>query len=295
MTAPPLPLPEAAAMPWTTLITADELAEHIDRCLVVDCRHDLGDPAAGRRLHDEAHIPGAVFLGMDHDLALPKGPGTGRHPMPSREQVRERLAAAGLSDGVQLVVHDAGNGMAGRLWWMAKWIGHDAVAVLDGGLAAWRKAGYPVTAEPTAARAPGALTLRAPLAAIADAAQTGRAAADASGLVLDARPGERYRGDVEPIDPVAGHIPGALSRPWVQNVREDGRFKPAPVLRAEFEALLAGRAPQAVVNSCGSGVSACMNLLAMAHAGLPGAALYAGSWSEWITDPTRPVKLGAEP
>jgi thiosulfate/3-mercaptopyruvate sulfurtransferase len=282
-------------MTWTTLISADELAEHIDRCLVVDCRHDLTDPAAGRRQHDEGHIPGAIFMSMDHDLALPRGPLTGRHPMPSREQVCERLAAAGLSDGMQLVVHDGGNGMAGRLWWMAKWIGHDTVAVLDGGLGAWRRAGYPLSADATPARAPGTLTLRAPLATRVDAEKTGRAAADPSRRVFDARPPERYRGEVEPIDPVAGHIPGSLNRPWVLNVREDGRFKPAPVLRAEFDALLGGRAPQAVVNSCGSGGSACMNLLAMAHAGLPGAALYAGSWSEWITDPARPVRTGAEP
>lgn len=289
------PPPDATAMTWTTLITVDELAEHIDRCLVVDGRHDLADPAAGRRQHDEGHLPGAVFVSMDHDLAGPKGPRTGRHPMPSRELIRERLAAIGLSDTTQLIVYDGGNGMAGRLWWMARWIGHGAVAVLDGGIAAWRRAGYPVVAEPTAPRAPGELTLRSPLATLADADETGRAAADTSRRVLDARPAERYRGEIEPIDPVAGHIPGALNRPWGLNVREDGRFKPAPVLRAEFDALLSGRAPQAVVNSCGSGVSACMNLLAMAHAGLPGAALYAGSWSEWITDPARPVRTGAEP
>lgn len=282
-------------MTWTTLIAAEELAEHIDRCRVVDCRHELNDSQAGRRAYADGHVPGAVFVHMDEQLSLPKGPGTGRHPMPSREQVRALLASIGLSDGVQLVVYDTPNGMAGRLWWMAKWIGHEAVAVLDGGIAAWTRAGYPLTAETTAPRAPGTLTLRAPRAVLADAAETGRAATDTSRLVLDARPGERYRGEVEPIDPVAGHIPGALSRPWAASIREDGRFKPGPVLRQEFDALLAGRAPQGVVNSCGSGVSACMNLLAMDHAGLPGGALYGGSWSEWITDPTRPVKVGAEP
>jgi thiosulfate/3-mercaptopyruvate sulfurtransferase len=282
-------------MTWNTLIAADELAEHIDRCLVVDARHDLADPQASRRMYAEGHVPGAVFLHMDEDLSLPKDGRNGRHPMPSREQVRDRLAAIGLSDDVQLVVYDAANGMAGRLWWMAKWIGHDAVAVLDGGLAAWRKAGYPVTADVPAPRAPGRLTLRAPLAVLADAGETGRAAGDRARLVVDARPAERYRGEVEPIDPVAGHIPGAVNRPWGTNLREDGRFKPAPVLRAEFDALLGGRAPGAVVNSCGSGVSACMNLLAMTHAGLPGAALYGGSWSEWIADPSRPVATGPNP
>jgi thiosulfate/3-mercaptopyruvate sulfurtransferase len=282
-------------MTWTTLIAADELASHIDRCLVADSRHDLADPAAGRRGWAEAHVPGAVFVSMDEQLSVPKDGRNGRHPMPSREQVRALLASIGLTDDRQLVVYDTGNGMAGRLWWMAKWIGHDAVAVLDGGLAAWTRAGYPTSAEPPAPRTPGVLTLRAPRATLVDAAETGRAADDATRLVVDARPGERYRGEVEPMDPVAGHIPGALSRPWATNVREDGRFKPAPVLRAEFEQLLGGRPATAMVNSCGSGVSACVNLLAMAHAGLPGAALYGGSWSEWVADPSRPVATGAQP
>ena len=282
-------------MPWTTLIAADELAGHIDRCLVVDCRHDLADPAAGRRAWTQAHLPGAVFVGMDEQLSAAKDGRNGRHPMPSRESVRELLASIGLADDTQLVVYDAGNGMAGRLWWMARWIGHDAVAVLDGGIEAWRRAGYPTDADAPPPRAPGALTLRAPLATLVDVDRTARAAADPASLVVDARPAERYRGEVEPIDPVAGHIPGAVSRPWATNVREDGRFKPAPVLRAEVDALLAGRPPSAVVNSCGSGVSACMNLLAMAHAGLPGASLYGGSWSEWIADPARPVATGPRP
>jgi thiosulfate/3-mercaptopyruvate sulfurtransferase len=283
-------------MPWTTLIAPDELAEHIDRCLVVDCRHDLADPAAGRRGYDDAHIPGAVFVSMDEQLSVARTGRNGRHPMPSRQQVVDLLAGLGLSDDRQLVVYDtAGGGMAGRLWWMARWIGHDAVALLDGGLAAWIRARYPVTADAPAPRPGGRLTLRAPLAVLADADETGRAAADTARRVIDARPPERYRGELEPIDPVAGHIPGAVNRPWSANLREDGRFKPAPVLRAEFEALLDGRPPQAVVNSCGSGVSACHNLLAMAHAGLPGAALYGGSWSEWIADPSRPIATGPTP
>jgi thiosulfate/3-mercaptopyruvate sulfurtransferase len=283
-------------MPWTTLISADELAEAIDRCLVIDCHHDLTDPQAGERAHAQGHIPGARFLRMDDQLSVAKNGRNGRHPMPSREAVRGLLESLGLDDDRQLVVYDsASGGMAGRLWWMARWIGHEAVAVLDGGLPAWRRAGFPVSAEPAAAPRAGRLTLRAPLAVLADASETARAASTAGRLVLDARAAERYRGEVEPMDPVAGHIPGSVNRPWGQNVREDGRFKPAPVLRAEFEALLAGRAPDAVVNSCGSGVSACNNLLAMAHAGLPGAALYGGSWSEWVSDPARPVATGPQP
>ena len=283
-------------MTWTTLISADELAACIDRCVVVDCRHDLTDPSAGRRGYGEGHVPGSVFVSMDEQLSAPKNGRNGRHPMPSREQVRALLASIGLDDTRQLVVYDTASGStAGRLWWMAKWIGHDAVAVLDGGLPAWRKAGYPVSTEPAATRAAGSLSLREPLAVLVDAEATGRAAADPAGLVIDARPAERYRGEIEPMDPVAGHIPGAVSRPWNRNVREDGRFKPAPVLRAEFEAMLAGRDPRQVVNSCGSGVSACNNLLAMAHAGLPGSALYGGSWSEWVSDPARPVATGPNP
>ena len=279
-------------MRWTTLISAEELATAIDACVVVDCRHDLADPPAGRRGYLEAHVPGACFVSMDDELSAPADGRNGRHPMPSREAVRALLESVGLSDDGQLVVYDTtGGGMAGRLWWMARWIGHDAVALLDGGLAAWRRAGFPVSSD-VPARRTGRLSLRTPLATLVGAAEVAAAAADPARRVVDARPGERYRGEVEPLDPVAGHIPGSVNRPWGSNLREDGRFKPAPVLRAEFDALLAGRPPGAVVNSCGSGVSACHNLLAMAHAGLPGAALYGGSWSEWIADPARPVATG---
>ena len=282
-------------MPWTTLIGADELAEHIDRCLVADARHDLTDPTAGRRQWADAHVPGAVFVGMDDQLSVAKNGRNGRHPMPSREQVRAMLESIGLSDDTQLVVYDGGNGMAGRLWWMARWIGHERVAVLDGGLKAWERAGFPVTAEPGPVRPAGRLSARPPLSTLVDAATVSAASANASRVLIDARAADRFRGENETIDPVAGHIPGSLNRPWNLNLREDGRFKPAPVLRAEFDALLAGRAPSAVVNSCGSGVSACMNLLAMLHAGLPGAALYGGSWSEWVADPSRPVTTGPNP
>jgi len=283
-------------MPWTTLISADELAEAIDRCLVLDCRHDLTDAEAGPRGFAEAHIPGARHVHLDRQLSGPKDGRNGRHPMPAREQVVALLASLGLSDDRQLVLYDtAGGSSAGRLWWMARWIGHDAVAVLDGGLAAWRKAGFPVTADPPPPPRPGSLSLRPARAALADVGATARAAGAPDRLVIDARAADRYRGEVEPFDPVAGHIPGSVNRPWGSNLREDGRFKPGPVLRAEFETLLAGRLADAVINSCGSGVSACHNLLAMAHAGLPGSALYGGSWSEWVADPARPVATGPQP
>lgn len=279
-------------MRWTTLISAEELATAIDACVVVDCRHDLADPAAGRRGYLEAHVPGAHFVSMDDELSAPCSGRNGRHPMPAREAVRSLLESLGLADDRQLVVYDtAGGGMAGRLWWMARWAGHEAVAVLDGGLPAWRRAGFPVTAE-IPERGPGRLSERSPLEVLVDAGTTAAAASDPARRVLDARAAERFTGKAETIDPVAGHIPGSVNRPWGGNLREDGRFKPAPVLRAEFQALLGGRPPTALVHSCGSGVSACHNLLAMAHAGLPGAALYGGSWSEWIADPARPVATG---
>jgi thiosulfate/3-mercaptopyruvate sulfurtransferase len=280
-------------MPWTALIAADELAEAIDRCLVIDCSHDLTDADAGRRGYAEAHIPGARFVHLDTQLSGPKDGRNGRHPMPSREHVRALLESLGLSDDMQLVVYDgAGGSTAGRLWFMARWIGHDAVAVLDGGLPAWRKAGYPVNAEDPAPRAVGRLTLRDSLATLVAAHEPGRAASDRARLVIDARAANRYRGEVEPFDPVAGHIPGSINRPWGSNVREDGRFKPAAQLQEEFRQLLAGRDPATVVHHCGSGVSAVPNILAMELAGLGRQALYAGSWSEWCSDPARPCAQG---
>jgi thiosulfate/3-mercaptopyruvate sulfurtransferase len=283
-------------MIWTTLTGADDLAARIDHCLVVDCRHDLADPGAGRIGYAEGHVPGAVFVSMDEQLSIARNGRNGRHPMPSREQVRALLETLGLTDSMQLVVYDtAGGAMAARLWWMARWIGHEAVALLDGGLAAWQRAGYPLSTDPPAPRATGTLNMRPALATLVDATQTAQAAADPMRRVIDARPPERYRGEIERVDPVAGHIPGAVNRPWAHNLREDGRLKPAEVLRSEFLGVLGDRPASATVNSCGSGVSACLNLLAMAHAGLQGGALYGGSWSEWVSDPSRPVRTGAQP
>ena len=283
---------------YTTLIGPDDLAEHIDHCLVVDCRHDLFKHGKGAADYAQAHIPGARFLSMDEDLSGPKGDGSaGRHPLPDPATLRARLASIGLSDDRQLVVYDADNGsFAARLWWMARWLGHGSVAVLDGGLRAWQAAGYPVTAElPQLASAPGRLSQRP---AIESPVSVGDLMADQSRrqrLVLDARAPERYRGDVEPLDPVGGHIPGSHNRPFQLNLRPDGRFKPAQVLQAEFEAALGGRDAASVVHSCGSGVSACHNALAMAHAGLRGAQHFPGSWSQWCADASRPVARGAEP
>lgn len=284
-------------MTWTTLIALEEFAVAIDRCVVVDCRHDLVDPTSGPRAYAEGHIPGAFHLHQDTDLAGAKDGRNGRHPLPAPEALRARLASIGLADDVQLVAYDANGGQfAGRLWWLARWIGHDAVAVLDGGLQAWVQAGYPLQRDPPVPRARGPLTLRPPRV---DPIGTDAVLADQAGtrrhLIVDARAPERYRGETEPFDPVAGHIPGAVNRPHLENLRPDGRFKPAPVLRREFETLLGDRSPADAVLQCGSGVTACHHVLAMVHAGLLPGRLYGGSWSEWVSDPSRPVAVGPTP
>ena len=280
----------------TTLIDAETLATSLDDCVIVDCRHDLMDPTAGPRGYAEGHIPRAWFMHQDTDLAGPKNGRNGRHPLPDRESMRRRLEAIGVSDDKQLVVYDAQGGMfAVRLWWLARWLGHRAVAVLDGGLPAWARAGFPVTrAAPQPPAAPGKLSERPSLAGAVDAAAVLANLSSRERLLVDARSPERYRGETEPLDPVAGHIPGAINRPFQQNLRPDGRFKPAEVLRQEFEALLGDRAPQQVVHQCGSGVTGCHNLLAMELAGLAGSFLYPGSWSEWCADPARPMATGSE-
>lgn len=281
-------------MSWTTLIGADELAHAIDHCIVIDCRYDLANPRAGASAYAQAHIPSAGFIDMDTQLSAPKSGQNGRHPMPSSDAVRTLLESIGLNDDTQLVVYDVGGMASGRLWWMTRWIGHERVAVLDGGLKAWQGAGFPVSAEAGRVRPAGRLSARTALSTLVDADTVAKASANASRVLIDARAPDRFRGENETIDPVAGHIPGSLNRPWSLNLREDGRFKPAPFLRAEFEALLAGRNASEVINSCGSGVSACHNILAMTHAGLSGAALYGGSWSEWVADPGRPVATGPQ-
>ena len=282
-------------MAFTTLISADELAAIIDRCVVVDCRHDLMDPQAGIDGYNAAHIPNALFLSQDHDLAGNKTGKNGRHPLPDRDALAARLRAIGLSTGQQLVVYDAQGGMyGGRLWWLARWLGHAPVAVLDGGIGAWQRANFPVTTQITKL-APGNFSAAAPLLGSVSAQQLIDDLSVHRYQVIDARAGERYRGEVEPMDRVAGHIPGALNRPFAMNLRADGLFKPAPVLRAEFETLLAGRPADKVVQQCGSGVTACHNLLAMEHAGLGTSLLYPGSWSEWSSDEARPVATGASP
>jgi len=267
------------------LLAAHQLAAH-PGWRTFDCRHDLANPALGEQQYRQGHLPGALFAHLDRDLSAPKNGRNGRHPLPQTGAFLAWMQRQGLKPSDQVVCYDGGNGaMASRLWWMLRWAGHDAVAVLDGGLAKWVKEGRPVTTEAPSFTAT-VYPLRPRPAMAADVATV--AANLGKDLLLDARAAVRFRGEQEPIDPVAGHIPGAVNRFNGENLNAQGTFKDAATLRQEFETLLGGRPPSAVVNYCGSGVAACHNLLAMEIAGLPGAKLYAGSWSEWIADPLRP-------
>lgn len=258
--------------------------------VVLDTRFDLAQPAAGAAAYAAGHLPGAVYAHLDQQLSGAKTGANGRHPLPERGSFAAWVGAQGIAPGVLVVAYDdQGGPYAARAWWLLRWLGHAEVAVLDGGWAAWRAAGGALdTALPTPAGGapyPASATPAMPTVdAAALLAQLGRV------RLVDARAAERFRGDVEPLDPVAGHIPGATLRFFKDNLQADGRFKPAEQLRAEFSAWAA--APERVVHQCGSGVTACHNLLAMAHAGLDGALLYPGSWSEWCADPARPVARG---
>jgi len=268
----------------TTLVSTAELGAN-PQWRIFDCRHDLANPALGEQQYREAHIPGALFAHLDRDLSAPKTGRNGRHPLPDPDDFVKWLGRSGLAPTDQVVCYDAGNGaMAARLWWMLRWIGHDQVAVLDGGIAKWRNEGRPVTTElPRFAPLDYPLKLRAELAV--DVGTVERSL-DKS-LLLDARAPARYRGEQEPIDPVAGRIKGAQNRFNMENVAPDGTFKPSSRLKEDFQSVLKGRSPAEVIHYCGSGVAACHNLLAMEIAGLTGGKLYAGSWSEWSSDPRR--------
>lgn len=284
-------------MSFATLITAEELSRHADESFViVDCRFSLDDPDRGRRDYLAAHIQGAVYAHLDHDLSGERIPGkTGRHPLPDRKDLTRRFSAWGIDRGTQVVAYDAAGGAmaAARLWWLLKWFGHANVAVLDGGLAAWRRLNLPVVSgeERRAAKRFEEHELRG---ACVDADQVGRCAHDRGWALLDARSAVRFRGESEPVDPVAGHIPGAVSAPCDENLTAEGTFLPPEVLRRRFELLTNSVPTENVICYCGSGVTAAHNVLAMAHAGMGMARLYAGSWSEWIADPARPLATGTE-
>jgi thiosulfate/3-mercaptopyruvate sulfurtransferase len=277
---------------YTTLVDAATLKARLDDpgWLVIDCRHQLADPGGGERAYAEGHIPGAFFLHCDRDLSGPPTGSNGRHPLPRREVLAERLGAIGVGPETQVVAYDDAQGMiAGRLWWLLRWLGHDRAALLDGGLQAWLATGGAMAAEAPTPRpvtfTPGASADAEPVAAdyVLERLETPNM------HLVDARSADRYRGENESIDPVGGHIPGAVNRFFRDNLRPDGRFKPAAELRAEWLGVLAGALPEQVVHQCGSGISACHNLLAMELAGLPGSRLFAGSWSEWCADRGRPV------
>jgi thiosulfate/3-mercaptopyruvate sulfurtransferase len=283
----------------TTLITAPQLQQLVASgapLRVMDCSFELMKPDAGQALFEAEHIPGSVYVHLDHHLSDKTGPDRasgGRHPLPSRETFAARLGALGLHNGMQAVVLDRqAITTSGRLWWMLKWCGHEAVAVLDGGLAAWKAAGGAVETGPGAPPAPATFALKPPLVGTAARDEIAGALGRPGLTLVDARAAARFRGETEPLDPVAGHIPGALNRPFTENVTPDGRFKPADQLRAEFARLLAGHDPAGVVHHCGSGVSAIPNLLAMEIAGLGRTRLYPGSWSEWCNTPGLPIAQG---
>jgi thiosulfate/3-mercaptopyruvate sulfurtransferase len=277
-----------------TLISVADLADRLARAprpVVVDTSFDLADTESGERRYRESHIPGAHYLHLDRDLSGTKTGRNGRHPLPERAAFARTVGALGIAPGVDVVCYDAQGGVyAARLWWMVRWLGHADVAVLDGGVQAWRDAGGPLTSEPATPPGGPPYPSRPPLVAAVDAGEV--AARPPLRMLLDARAVERFRGESEPIDAVAGHIPGAFQRFHRANLDDRGAFKAKEALRDEFAALLAGRAPADVIHSCGSGVTACHNLLAMEHAGLAGSALYPGSWSEWSADPERPIARG---
>lgn len=285
--------------PWTTLVDAAELAPALqdDNLRIVDCRFTLAvagaSDDAGEIAWRAGHIPGAVYAHLERDLSGAKGAGLGRHPWPAADAWATTLSRLGIASGMQVVAYDDNDGaFAARLWWLLRSAGHREVAVLDGGWDAWQRREFPIgTSIPSISSTPRIVRGfdEARLLRDADALQRHL---DHGGLLLDARAGARFRGEVEPLDPRAGHVPGARSRPYAENLA-DGRFKSAGALASEFDAVLGGLAPSDVAVMCGSGVTACHHLLAMAHAGRDGAKLYAPSWSGWLDGPGREVAVGS--
>jgi len=274
---------------YTTIISGPDLKEHLSKDWVVfDCRFNLADTSAGEAAYIAGHIPGATYLHLDNDLSSKITPESGRHPLPDMEQLVSRLAKAGVSNNSQVIVYDdCGGAMAARAWWLLGCLGHKKVAVLDGGYAAWLNAG----GEESQFREPGTEgdlsgQFQPEYSLTVDQLQTELSQNSIS--LVDARGEERFRGEVEPIDPVAGHIPGAVNRPLTDNL-DQGVFKSPDRLRAEWQSIIGDLAPSHVVHMCGSGITACHNQLAMTIAGLKGSRIYAGSWSEWIRNPERPV------
>jgi thiosulfate/3-mercaptopyruvate sulfurtransferase len=282
-------------MKFTTLVSPDQLAQHIHdpQWVIFDCRFALTRPESGRQAYAKAHIPGARYAHLNEDLSGAITPTSGRHPLPDPGLLAIKLGLWGVDRGKQVVVYDDSFGsMAVRLWWLLRWLGHDAVALLDGGFPAWLRQGRELSADIPVMRlaefhpAPDD-SLWVDSKAMLDALQRER-------LIIDARPEERFSGLIEPLDKIAGHIPGSVNSPFEDNLDMRGNFLKAEELRAQYESLLHGTPPREVIHMCGSGVTACHNLLALEIAGLPGGKLYVGSWSEWITDPSRPIVVRRE-
>lgn len=282
---------------FSTLVTADELTRRLDdpAWVIIDCRFDLSHPDAGEQAYRAGHIPGARYAHLDRDLSSPVTEVSGRHPLPDPHVLCRTLGAWGVDRRKQVVAYDHASGpFAARLWWLLRWLGHTRVAVLDGGMTRWQAAGLPVSAA-TGAPPTARFTAERDDARWVSTPFVQARLAQGDCTLVDARAAPRYAGEAEPLDPVAGHIPGALNRPFTDNIDDRGAFRPAETLHREFRDLLGGRDPRGVVHMCGSGVTACHNLLAMEIAGLTGSRLYAGSWSEWIRDPSRPTATGRSP
>ncbi len=279
---------------WNTLVQAEDLVAALGRddLAIVDCRFALADPQAGERAYAHAHVPGAVYAHLDRDLSDHAKQGQGRHPWPEAADFTAKLGAWGIGAQTQVVAYDDADGAyAARFWFLLQVLGHERAAVLDGGWTRWNALGLPTESE---IHVPASARYQADFDSdrLLDAARV-QTHLDAGGLLVDARAAERFRGEVEPLDRVAGHVPGARNRPYAMNLA-DGRFKPREQLAQEFGELLGNNDPRELVAMCGSGVTACHHLLAMAHAGLPGAKLFTGSWSGWTSDPARPVAKGSD-
>jgi len=279
----------------TTIIESSELKTHLGdpNWILVDCRHAPigGDPELGRTQYRQAHLPGAFYADLDSQMCSPPSGTNGRHPLPDPEKFAAYLRSIGVNDGSQIVAYDAGGDMfAARFWFLCRWIGHRNVAVLDGGFARWTTEHGPVVSDATPKPHIGMIAPHIDHRLVADADDVLATLADGSANVLDARAADRFAGENETIDPVAGHIPGAQNRFFKLNYRADGRFLAPDALRASFGTL--GASPERIVHQCGSGVTASVNLLAMEYAGLVRSRIYAGSWSEWIADPSRPIERG---
>lgn len=278
-------------MPYDTLISPAALKPRLgdENWRIIDCRFYLTAPQAGRQGYLEAHIPGALYAHLDTDLSSPVRADTGRHPLPVREVLEEKLSAWGIDSTTQVVVYDTSNGvMASRLWWLLRWLGHASVALLDGGLARWQQEGNPLTTELPVVK-PRRFVMSAPLEQVVNSEELFSQLEASERLLIDVRAAERYSGEMEPLDRSAGHIPGALNLPLQRSLDKEGNFLPPAQLKMLYENAMGDRLPYNVAIMCGSGVTACHTILALHVAGIHGAKLYAGSWSEWITDPQRPV------